>query len=302
MNTGSPSPPSLPLPTAGDQAPSSSSGSSTPTRSRSAFSASRQPKPPKVLQLPLDQIEPPALILREHIDHTQIQALAHSMARLGLLNPIRVRKVNDHYRIVAGHRRYLAAQHLRWLSIAAIPSDGPGGADLETSAHENLFREDLTPIEEAALVSHLCDDEGMNYDQAAAALNHSPDWIQGRRALLDYPPDLQQAIHDNTVPLVAAPHLAQIDDPAYRANALDGARTHGMTARAAMEWARQYELYKAMKARGADPALPTVELVSAEAAKTPCDVCTNLVYINTTKLIRICFDCLQAFKEAMRSG
>lgn len=258
-------------------------------------------KRPTVLRVPLDQIEPPDVQLRDQIGQESLKALADSMARVGLLQPILVRKADDHWQIVAGHRRYLAAVQLRWLHIDAIAIDVPGAFALTASAHENLFREALTPMEEAALIGHLCDIEYMSYDQIAVALSRTPAWVEGRHLLLAYPPDLQQAIHDGHVPLAAAPHLATIDDAEQRATALEGARTHGMTARAAMEWARQYEVYKIARAAGQPAPAPNLQLVAAEAAKTLCDVCEQQVYINTTKILRICFDCVQAISQGLKA-
>lgn len=300
MTTASPSPKNSKTGPAGGQARSSPSPSSTTTSSSFSSSAPRPAKPHRVYALPLDQIEPPDVQMRDAIDPQKLRDLADSMRTRGLIQPIRVRSSNGHYKIVAGHRRYLAAQMLGWFTIDAIPLTDAPSADLATSLHENLFRDDLTPLEEAALIAHLTETEQMSLEAVARALNHSREWAEGRAALLAYPAPLQQAIHAGTVPLSAAPYLAQIHDPDQLASALDAARTHGMTMRAAMEWARQAELYAQAQAAGTPAEAPSYDLAIAEASKTYCDLCTAHVYINVTKILRVCFDCLRAASQGLK--
>lgn len=259
-------------------------------------------KPPKILDLSLDLIDPPDVDLRDQQDPARLRDLADSLARRGLIQPIRVRATNGHYKIVAGNRRYLAARSLGWLTIPAIPLAGNGATDLATSLHENLFREDLTVMEQAALIAHLHDSEQMDLPAVARALNHTIEWVESRAALLAYPPPVQSALHSGEITLAAARHLAPINDPDYLATALEAAHAQGMTERSALEWARQYDLYKHAKAAGTPAAPPTAELVAAEAAKTICDLHAGMVYINTTKILRVCFDCLQALKHAQSSS
>jgi len=236
--------------------------------------------------------------MRDSIDPQKLRDLADSMRTRGLIQPIRVRSSDNTYTIVAGHRRYLAAQMLGWLTIPAIPLTDAPSADLATSLHENLFRDDLTPLEEAALIAHLTESQQMSLEAAARALNHTMAWAEGRAALLAYPLPLQQAIHAGTVPLAAAAYLAQIHDPDQLTSALDAARTHGMTMRAAMEWARQADLYAQALAAGTPAEAPSHELATSEASMTYCDMCTGHVYINVTKFLRVCFDCLRALNAA----
>lgn len=252
----------------------------------------------RISLVPLDTIEPPSIQLRQSIDPDALQDLARSMAQVGLLQPILLARDGDRLRIVAGHRRYLAAQFLGWAGIPAIIADTDTQTALAKSLHENLFREDLTPLDEARLVAALVRDQGRTIEEAARILRHSEAWARSRLALLDYPEALQAAVHRRTVPVTAAPYLARITDPDYLARALEAAEVSGMTARQAMEWERQFQVYQAARSAGASAEIPTPELVATEANKVPCDVCQGVVYLNTTKLLRVCFDCLRALQAA----
>jgi len=255
-------------------------------------------KPPKISTISLDLIDPPDLQLRDSMDPQKLRDLADSIAKRGLINPIQLRPTNGRYAIVAGHRRYVAHQDLHRTHIPAVILDATQAEALATSLHENLFREDLTPLEEAALIAHLLDGQGLDPPTIARALGHTLTWVESRAALLTYPPALQQALHAGTISLAAARLLSQILDPNHLATALEAARTHGMTERNALEWVRQFELYQQARATGATPALPDPSLVASEAAKTVCDFCRAHVYINITKFLRICFTCLEALTAA----
>jgi|FLYL01.1.fsa_nt_gi ParB family chromosome partitioning protein len=258
-------------------------------------------KSSRILAVPCDRITPPDHQLRASINPDALEALAHSMAAVGLLQPIRLAPDGDRYRIVAGHRRFLAALRLGWKTIPAIIDSQADETALAQSLHENLFREALTPMDEARLCAALVRDQGRSISDAARVLRHSEPWVKSRLAMVDYPPPLQDAIHRGAVPVTAAPYLARITDPDYLARALEAAESHGMTARQAMEWERQYAVWQAARAAGQDAPMPTAELVAVEAARVPCDVCERVTYVNTTKLLRVCFDCVQALQAARQS-
>lgn len=251
--------------------------------------------------MPLDLINPPRLQLRATIDPQGIQDLANSMARLGLLQEILLHPNGDRYDIDAGHRRFLAAQSLGWRTIPARVSIEPAAASVAIALHENLFREALTPLEEAALCQHLIEQGHTDLPTAARQLHHTEDWVRGRLEIMTWPDDVLHALHTNTITIAAARHLATIDNPDYRATALDAATTHGMTERAALEWVRQHEIYKQATAAGNTAPMPSADEIAAAAQRTVCEVHNGMVYRNITRMVTICFDCWEALKTGLRT-
>lgn len=223
------------------------------------------------------------------------------MARVGQLQPIAVRPDGDRYTIKAGHRRFLAAQLLGWREIRAEIHPPNAQDDTAVSLHENLFREPLTPLEEAALCQDLTQTEGLDLAGVARRLRHSEEWVRQRLAIMTYPDDVLQALHEGIIKITAAVHIAQIDDAGYRATLYDAARSHGMSERAAMEWRAQYDNYKAGKTRGESPTPPTPAEIQQELQFTVCDVHGGRVYANITKFVRICFDCWQALQTGLKA-
>ena len=258
-------------------------------------------KQPRVYAIACDRIDPPDVQLRASMDPDRLRDLAQSIQARGLLSPILLRPTGKRFKIIAGNRRFLAVQSLGRLTINAFVTASNAARDVGDSLHENLFREQLTPMEEAGLVALLQSTDGMTTEQIARALSHSTAWVESRTDLLELHPMLQQALHTGTVGLAAARGLASVTDDEYLTTVLEAARSHGMTERHAMEWSRQYELFRQMKEAGRPAEMPTPALVASEASKTGCDFCRQLTYINTTKIMRICFDCLQALTATERA-
>ncbi|GBD30202.1 Chromosome-partitioning protein Spo0J [bacterium HR32] len=256
-------------------------------------------KSPRVSNVPLERIAEPSLSLRQEIDPEALAELAQSMAHLGLLQPILLRREADSYRIIAGHRRYLAARQLGWATIPSIVTDADPNDAIALSLHENSLREDLSPIEEAGLVDYLHDDLGWPLERIAATLRRSESWVRERLRIASWPPDLARAVHDRVLSVAAAEPLAEIDDPEHRHRAIDAARTHGMTRQHAMEWLRQYRQYAAAVGRGEDARPPAWDDVQRAAYVTRCDTCGQETHVDSARLIRVCHRCLQALAHAV---
>jgi ParB family transcriptional regulator, chromosome partitioning protein len=109
-----------------------------------------------------------------------IDELAESLRTHGLLQPIVVRRVRDHYELIAGHRRYEAAEALGWTDIVAVVRDETSKQAYILTLVENLQREDLTPKEEAAALEVLIRERGWSTHQVADAIRRSHTYV-GRR-------------------------------------------------------------------------------------------------------------------------
>lgn len=118
---------------------------------------------------------------RKSIDNNAICYLAESMEEHGLLQPITVRPVDDNYEIVAGERRYRAAKQLNWITIPAIVREVTNDEMLEVQVLENLQREDINPMDEAAAFATLIKKEDIEW--LAARIHKSTRYVQDRLKL-----------------------------------------------------------------------------------------------------------------------
>ncbi len=124
--------------------------------------------------LPVGQLQPGKYQPRTRMDPGSLEELAASIRAQGLIQPISVRPVGDgRYEIIAGERRWRAAQIAGLAEVPVLIRDIPDEAVLAMSLIENIQREDLNPLEEAAGLQRLIDEFGMTHQQAADAVGRS---------------------------------------------------------------------------------------------------------------------------------
>lgn len=124
--------------------------------------------------LSLDALQPGKYQPRTRMDPGSLEELAASIKAQGLIQPISVRPVGaERYEIIAGERRWRAARIAGLVEVPVLIRDIPDDATLAISLIENIQREDLNPLEEAAGIQRLIDEFGMTHQQAADAVGRS---------------------------------------------------------------------------------------------------------------------------------
>lgn len=153
-----------------------------------------------IRELPLSLIDPDPDQPRKHFDQAKLAELAESIQSQGLIQPITVRAMGGRYQIIAGERRWRAAQLAKLVSIQAIIRD-----DLEARAQmvENLQREDLSPFEIYRVVAAELD-SGVTQKELSKAYGKSKQWISDYAAVAKMPPALQDALRDGLVNDISA--------------------------------------------------------------------------------------------------
>lgn len=185
-------------------------------------------------EAPVASVEPDPEQPRRIIDEASLRQLAATMDERGQLQPVLLRRHADRrgvWVIVAGERRWRAAQMLGWHSILAIEHDGdPEVATLL----ENLQRVDLTAIEEARGIHRLMQAKGWTQSQAAEAVGRSKAEVSGVLGVLSLPKELldQVLTSELDLPRNVLVELARVDDPSQLRRLVALAREGGMTIRA----------------------------------------------------------------------
>lgn len=142
---------------------------------------------PGVQVLPVAGIRPHPGQPRRHFDEDALDDLAASIAARGMIQPIVVRPVADGWQIVAGERRWRAAQRARLHEVPVIVRDFTDAETLEVALVENIQREDLNAIEEAEAYKRLADDFGHTQEALGRLVNKSRSHIANLLRLLDLP-------------------------------------------------------------------------------------------------------------------
>lgn len=154
---------------------------------------------PGLRMLPVGSLSPHPSQPRRHFDEAALDELAASIAARGLIQPIVVRPLGKGFQIVAGERRWRAAQRARLHEVPVIIRDFDEAETLEVALVENIQRQDLNAIEEAEAYARLIGDYGHTQDALARIVNKSRSHIANLIRLLDLPASVQARVVDGTL-------------------------------------------------------------------------------------------------------
>jgi ParB family transcriptional regulator, chromosome partitioning protein len=148
-------------------------------------------------EVPVASVIPNRFQPREHFDEEALVSLTASIREMGVLQPILVRPaVDDQYEIIAGERRWRAAKRAGLQHIPAIIREVEDTAALEHALVENLHRQDLNPLEEAAAYQQLMEDFGLTQELVSQRVGRSRSAVANTLRLFQLPPSLQRMIAD----------------------------------------------------------------------------------------------------------
>ena len=168
---------------------------------------------PGVRMLPVSSLAPHPEQPRRHFDEDALEELAKSIAARGLIQPIVVRPHGKEYQIVAGERRWRAAQRARLHEVPVIVRDLDEAETLEIAIIENIQREELNAIEEAEAYAKLIGQFGHTQEVLAKIVHKSRSHIANLLRLLDLPPTVRQRVVEGTLTMGHARALIGAPDP-----------------------------------------------------------------------------------------
>ncbi|HSL25501.1 MAG TPA: ParB/RepB/Spo0J family partition protein [Acidimicrobiia bacterium] len=180
----------------------------------------------------LDEIRPNPQQPRTLFDEEGLNTLAESIAAVGLLQPVILRRHPEGgYVLVAGERRWRAARRAGLKTIPAVIRSGDDTASLTEALIENLQRADLTPLEEAAAYQQLLEDFGMTHDEVGKRVGKSRAAVTNTLRLLTLPPPIQGMIERGELTAGHARALAGVEDRAFAEHVARRAVTEGWSVR-----------------------------------------------------------------------
>jgi ParB family transcriptional regulator, chromosome partitioning protein len=201
--------------------------------------ASEEPWGPSFEQLPLYRIDPNPRQPRGAFAEESLQDLTTSIEAVGVLQPIVVRPSGERYQIVMGERRVRAARSAGLERIPAIVRTTEDDQMLRDALLENVHREDLNPLEEAAAYEQLLVDFGITQEELAARLGRSRPVIANAMRLLRLPGSVQRRIAARTLSAGHARAVASLEDPVQQERLADRIVAEGLTVRMAEELAQR---------------------------------------------------------------
>jgi ParB family chromosome partitioning protein len=225
--------------------------------------------PPRqgVLEVDIDLLAPSDQQPRLVLDDARLEELAQSIRVNGIIQPILVRRTGAAYRIIAGERRWRAAQRAGLLKMPVIVRDVPEGSErqlLELALVENLQRENLNPVDEALAYQRLADEFGLTQDQIAAAVGKDRTSVANYLRLLRLPQEVRGDLASGVLSMGHARALLALPDAAAQRHAAREVIARSMSVRETESFVRKLSVPAGAPRTDAAKAAPDVHTRAAE--------------------------------------
>ena len=187
-----------------------------------------------VLQVDIDLLAPNDHQPRLQMDDAKLEELTQSIRANGVIQPILVRRTGTTYRIIAGERRWRAAQRAGLMKVPVVVREMPEGSDkqlLELALVENIQRENLNPVDEALAYQRLADEFTLTQDQIAAAVGKDRSSIANYVRLLKLPEEVRADLAGGAISMGHARALLALPDAAAQRQAAREVISRGLSVR-----------------------------------------------------------------------
>jgi len=191
-------------------------------------------------ETPIDQVVPSPLQPRTHFIETPLDELVESIRQHGIIQPLIVRKVDGKFELIAGERRWRASKKLGLATVPVIEREASDRDVLEMALIENLQREDLNPIEEAAGYVRLSKEFAMKQGDIAARVGKSRASVANAMRLLELHNDVQILVAQGRLSVGHAKAILSIKDKDSQLLACDQILKKSLTVRAAERLAQDF--------------------------------------------------------------
>ena len=168
----------------------------------------------EMFEIDIDLIEPNSFQPRMNFNEERLEELAQSIRSNGIIQPLLIRRIDGgRYQIVAGERRWRAAQRAGLSKVPCIIKEIPEEKMLELALVENIQRQELNAIEEAHAYKRLIESLGLTQEMVAQRVGRDRTFITNYLRLLRLPEEIQQLVESEKLSMGHARALLGIDDP-----------------------------------------------------------------------------------------
>jgi ParB/RepB/Spo0J family partition protein len=253
----------------------------------------------KTFEISLDLIDQPAKAMRQSLTPESVEDLVRSIRQFGVLQPILVRKTDERYEIIAGHRRYTAAKLAGLAKIPCVVANLSADMADVAKIHENIYRKDINPVDEAIYLDYLIKTYKLSTQKLAEQIGKSSTYVLDRLAILNYNEDLRQALARGQIKLTIARIFSRITDENKLHDYLRYAIASGITPQVAENW---YNDWKRQIA--GDFAEPKEQVQSPfedqyKPTEVTCLICADDLPMMYARIAYLHEDCLSKFSATM---
>jgi ParB family chromosome partitioning protein len=220
-----------------------------------------------VTEIDVDLLSPNQQQPRVHMDDERLEELTQSIKAKGIIQPILVRRAGNEYRIIAGERRWRAAQRAGLLKVPVVVRDVPEGSDqqlLELALIENIQRENLNPIDQATAYQRLADQFALTQDQIAAAVGKDRSSVANFMRLLKLPEEVRAEVAAGRLSMGHARALLGVADPAAQRHAAREVISRALSVRETESLVKDLATPKAPRSQNPAPGEEGATVVPAE--------------------------------------
>jgi len=222
-----------------------------------------EPSRAGAMEVDIDLLAPNDQQPRMQMDDAKLEELAQSIRTNGIIQPILVRRTGGTYRIIAGERRWRAAQRAGLLKVPVVVRDVADGAEkqlLELALIENIQRENLNPVDEALAYQRLSEEFALTQDQIAAAVGKDRSSVANFMRLLKLPDEVRADLASGALSMGHARALLGLPDAAAQRHAAREVISRGLSVRDTELFVKKL----GTTATNAEPASRTAEPVKAD--------------------------------------
>jgi ParB family chromosome partitioning protein len=248
-----------PAPAAAHNLPEAAPAAAPSPVSAAAAAPARAQAPAGPLQIDIDLIEPSPYQPRTRFREEALEELSRSIQTSGIIQPLVVRPMGNRYQLIAGERRWRAAQRAGLAKVAAIVRHVPDELALEMTLVENIQREDLNAMEQARAFDRLMAEFGLTQESVAERTGKDRTTVANAVRLLKLEPTIQEWIEEGKLSAGHGRALLAVAEPALRMRYAQRAARGGLTV-------RQIERLASRRSRNAAAAQPHIEDANIRAA------------------------------------
>lgn len=226
-----------------------------------------------MLDVDIDLLEPNADQPRTIFRDAKIEELAASIRANGIVQPLLVRRQGQQYQIIAGERRWRAAQRAGLEKVPVVVRDIPDERVLELSLIENIQREELNPIEEANAYRRLIEGLGSTQEDVARRVGRDRTSVTNYLRLLKLPDEIQQMVEEEHLTMGHARALLSLDKPEHQLAVARQIIEHGASVRETERYVKRVheeagrKTGKPSTAKGADRLDPNVRAAEEKMSR-----------------------------------
>lgn len=237
------------------------------------------------LYLPISQVESCSGQPRKYFDEEALQELADSIAEHGIIQPLTVRKLSSgYYQIIAGERRWRAARLAGLQEVPVIVMEADDRKAAELAMIENLQREDLNPMEEAAGFQSLIETYHMTQEEAARQVGKSRSAVTNALRLLGLAPSVRKLVEDGKLSAGHARALVPLS-PALQESAASAIISGGLSVRQAEALVKRLSVEKKAPKKAPDP--DAVDYIAEAQNELKSKLCRGVKIVSGRKKGRI---------------